>query len=244
MRLETDALTKRYDNFELSIPDLTIEPGTAVGLVGNNGAGKTTFLRLVLDLIRADEGQVRLDGDNVADAFDWKTRTGSYLGPSFLIDFLSPDEYWHFVGQTYDLDEATVNERLSAFDDFYVDEPTGETTKYIRELSTGNQNKAGLIAALLPAPDLLVFDEPFASLDPRSQIQLKELLQERRGEATMLISSHDLGHVTDVSDRIAILEAGEIVRDEPTDPDTLEDLTTYFAETIRPREAEPADTEA
>lgn len=236
MDLRTDVLTKRYGDFELSIPDLSIESGTAFGLVGNNGAGKTTFLRLVLDLIRADNGEVRLDGDPVADTFDWKRRTGSYLGPSFLIDFLTPDEYWHFVGQTYDLDEATVNGRLSAFDDFYVDEPIGETTKYIRDLSTGNQNKTGLIAAMLPEPDLLVFDEPFASLDPRSQIQLKELLQERRGEATMLISSHDLSHVTDVSDRIALLEAGEIVRDEPTDPDTLDELTSYFAETIRPKE--------
>ena len=238
MRLETDALTKRYDDFELSIPALEVEAGTAVGLVGNNGAGKTTFLRLVLDLIRADEGAVRLDGEVVADAFDWKTRTGSYLGPSFLIDFLTPDEYWHFVGQTYELSEDTIDERLAQFEDFYVDEPIGETTKYIRDLSTGNQNKAGLIAALLPEPDLLVFDEPFASLDPRSQIQLKDLLQARQGDATMLVSSHDLGHVTEVSDRIAILEDGEIVRDEPTDPDTLEDLTTYFAETIRPKEEE------
>lgn len=236
MRLQTDALKKRYDDFELSIPSLQIESGTAVGLVGNNGAGKTTFLRLVLDLVRADEGSVRLDGEVVADTFDWKTRTGSYLGSSFLIDFLTPDEYWHFVGQTYDLSEAAIAERLSAFEDFYVDEPIGKTTKYIRNLSTGNQNKAGLIAALLPDPDLLVFDEPFASLDPKSQIQLKDLLQERHGATTMLIASHDLGHVTDVSDRIAILEAGSIVRDEPTDPDMLEELTTYFRETIRPEE--------
>ena len=241
MKLTTDGLTKRYDAFELSIPDLDIESGTTLGLVGNNGAGKTTFLRLVLDLIRADTGTVELDGEEVADTFDWKTRTGSYLGPSFLIDFLTPDEYWHFVGQTYDLSEAEVDERLTQFADFYVDEPIGETTKYIRDLSTGNKNKAGLIAALLPEPDLLVFDEPFSSLDPRSQIQLKELLQARRGDATILVSSHDLGHVTDVSDRIAILEDGEIVRDEPTDPDTLEDLTTYFAETIRPKETEPAE---
>jgi len=112
MHLQTDRLSKRYDNFALSIPDLTIESGTAFGLVGNNGAGKTTFLRLVLDLIRADEGHVALGGEPVADAFDWKTRTGSYLGPSFLIDFLTPDENGGVVGQTYDLDEATVNERL------------------------------------------------------------------------------------------------------------------------------------
>jgi ABC-2 type transport system ATP-binding protein len=248
MQLQTHDLEKHYGDFTLAAPDLTVADGTALGLVGNNGAGKTTFLRLVLDLIRADAGRVTLGGENVAETSGWKARTGSYLGPSFLIDFLTPDEYWHFVGQTYGLDEAAVNERLAAFSDFYVDEPVGETTKYIRDLSTGNQNKVGLVAALLPAPDLLVFDEPFASLDPRSQIQLKDLLQERRGEATMLISSHDLGHVTDVSDRIAIIERGRIARDEPTDEDTLDDLTTYFAEKVRPKEKQadeaPAEAEA
>lgn len=118
MRLNTDALTKGYEGFELSIPDLEIAPGTAFGLVGNKGAGKTTFLRLVLDLIRADDGAVHLDGEVVANSVDWKTRTGSDLGPSFLIDVLTPDEYWYFVGQNYDLDEATVDERLSTYSDF------------------------------------------------------------------------------------------------------------------------------
>jgi len=179
-------------------------------------------------------GRIWGGGDVVTDTFDWKRRTGSYLGPSFLIDFLTPDAYWHFVGQTSELDETPVNERLSQFDAFYVDEPIGETTKYIRDLSSGNQNRAGLVATLLPEPDLIVFDEPFSSLDPRSQIQLKERLQDRRGDATRLISSYDLGHVTDVSDRIAILEKGEIVRDEPTDPETLEERTRYVRETIRP----------
>mgnify|MGYP000680409539 FL=1 len=92
MRLQTDALRKRYDGFELPIPNFQIDSGTVIGLVGNNGAGKTTVPRLVLDLVRADEGSVRLDGEVVANTFDWKTRMGSYLGSSFLIDFLTPDE--------------------------------------------------------------------------------------------------------------------------------------------------------
>jgi len=172
----------------------------------------------------------------VAETTGWKDRTGSYLGPSFLVDFLTPDEYWHYVGRTYDLDEATINERLAAFEEFYVDEPIGETTKYIRDLSTGNKNRAGLIGALLPAPDLLVFDEPFASLDPRSQMQLKQILRAQEN-TTILIASHDLEHVTDVSDRIAIIEDGQIVRDETTTPETLADLENYFAETKSPRES-------
>jgi len=240
MKLTTADLRKTYGDFTLSLPELTVDAGEAFGLVGNNGAGKTTFLRLVLDLVRVDDGRVLLDGDNVAETFDWKRRTGSYLGPSFLIDFLTPDEYWHFVGQTYDMYEAEIDASLDAYRDFFTDEPIGETTKYIRALSAGNQNKVGLIAALLPEPDLLVLDEPFASLDPRSQLWLKEHLQrisDERGP-TMLISSHDLGHVTEVCSRIAILEDGEVVRDAPTTPGTLAELKTYFAREIRPSETE------
>jgi ABC-2 type transport system ATP-binding protein len=231
-------LKKRYGDFELDVPGLTVPGGTALGLVGNNGAGKTTFLRLVLDLIRADDGRVEVGGESVAESTGWKERTGSFLGESFLIDFLTPDEYWAFVGQTHDLSAGDIHRRLERFTDFYVDEPVGETTKYVRDLSQGNRNKVGVIGALLPEPDLLVFDEPFASLDPRSQIWLKDHLQARKEEApetTMLISSHDLGHVTDVCDRIAILEGGTVVRDEPTDRDTLADLETYFAEEVRPK---------
>jgi ABC-2 type transport system ATP-binding protein len=228
---------KAYGEFTLSISDFRVQDGQALGLVGNNGAGKTTFLRLVLDLIQADAGHVSIDGTAVTQATDWKARTASFLGDSFLIDFLTPDEYWRFVGSTYELAPEEVDVRLDAFRNFYTDEPIGATTKYIRDLSQGNRNKVGLVGALLVEPDLLVLDEPFASLDPRSQIQLKTMLEARRGTATMLISSHDLGHVTDVCERIAILEGGTIVRDEPTDADTLTALKHYFAETIRPREA-------
>ena len=236
MTVQTDDLSKAYGSFELSIPNFSVAEGQALGLVGNNGAGKTTFLRLVLDLIAPDTGHVQMDGQNVARTTRWKSRTGSFLSDSFLIDFLTPDEYWTFVGSTYDLPAPAVAERLEAFRSFYTDEPIGDTTKYVRDLSQGNRNKVGLIGALLVDADLLVLDEPFASLDPRSQIQLKTMLQARHGDATMLISSHDLGHVTDVCERIALLEDGQVVGDEPTDADTLADLKRYFAETIRPRE--------
>lgn len=242
MKLTADGLKKTYGDFTLDIPDLTVPSGTALGLVGNNGAGKTTFQRLVLDLIEADGGTVRVGGMNVAASFDWKLRTGSFLGNSFLIGFQTPDEYWRFVGSTYGMSPAEVEDRLDAFRDFYTDEPIGKTTRYVRDLSRGNKNKVGVISALLPKPDLLVLDEPFASLDPRSQIWLKEHLQSLKGKMTMLLSSHDLGYVTDVSTRIVILEAGQVVRDAETDPDTLQDLTDYFRQRIRPKEESVQET--
>jgi len=242
MQIQASALRKQYGDFVLSIPDFTISAGQTVGLVGNNGAGKTTLLRLVLDLIRADDGAVRIGGQDVAQTFDWKRSTGSYLDDAFLIDFLTPDEFWAFVGSTYELSEEAVERAVQPYADFYTDEPIGQTTKYIRDLSQGNRKKVGVIAALLAEPQVVVLDEPFASLDPRSQIWLKDHVHERQAghPVTMLISSHDLGHVTDVSDRIALLDGGEIVRDVSTTPDTLSELEAFFAREIRP--TEPAAT--
>lgn len=238
MQIHVDRLRKQYGDFELSIADFTIPAGQALGLVGNNGAGKTTLLRLVLDLIRADEGAVQIGGHDVAQTFDWKRSTGSHLDDAFLIDFLTPDEFWAFVGSTYGLSEDAVQRAVQPYADFFTDEPIGQTTKYIRDLSQGNRKKVGLIAALLAEPAVVVLDEPFASLDPRSQLWLKEHLNEQQAArpVTMLISSHDLGHVTDVSDRIALLDGGEVVRDVRTTPDTLSELEAYFARTIRSQE--------
>lgn len=237
--VQVNSLHKRYGDFELSIPDLQIDVGQTFGLVGNNGAGKTTFLRLVLDLIRPDDGRVLVGGDHVAKSFDWKKRTGSYLDESFLIDFFTPDEFFHFTGSVYGLSEDEVDARLETYRSFYTDEPLGETSKYIRDLSQGNRKKVGLIAAMHIRPGLLVLDEPFASLDPRSQIWLKKHLRALNEEhgITMIISSHDLGHVTDVCERIAILEDGAIARDERTTDATLDELKHYFAREIRPLES-------
>lgn len=239
MTIKVDNLTKRYnDTFALSIPELHIESGQTIGLVGNNGAGKTTLLRLMLDLLRPDAGAVYIDGQHVAHQMDWKNHTGSFLDDSFLIDFLTADEFMAFTGSVYGMEEDAIASALQPYCTFYTDERLGDTTKYLRDLSRGNRQKAGLIAAMFTEPRLLVLDEPFASLDPRSQIQLKNLLQRLndRCATTMLISSHDLGHVTEVCERIAVIEDGQIVRDEHTTTETLEDLRRYFAREIRSQE--------
>ncbi len=214
----------------LDIPELTIKSGESFGLVGNNGAGKTTFFRLILDLIEASGGQVLVDDEKVVRNDNWKTKVGSFLDEGFLIDFLTPEEYFSFVGKLYNKTQGDIDAFLETFKDFFNTEILG-TKKLIRDFSKGNQKKIGIAAALLGDPKILILDEPFTALDPSSQIRLKRFLNDlhTRFQITMLISSHDLNHVTEVCKRIVILEKGKVVKDLTTGGDTLKELEAYFA---------------
>lgn len=188
------------------------------------------MFRLILDLIEATTGKVTIDGQPVARRDEWKTFVGSFLDEGFLIDYLTPDEYFAFVGKLYGKSEGDITAFTDKMADFFNGEVAGNK-KLIRELSKGNQKKTGIAAALLCDPKILILDEPFTALDPSSQIRLKRLLNELQEtqEMTMLISSHDLNHVTEVCKRTVVLEKGKIVRDIATSSDTLKELENYFA---------------
>ena len=229
--IQVSDLTKNYNNITvLDVPSLAIPQGESFGLVGNNGAGKTTLFRLILDLIEANSGQVRIEDRPVARNDEWKKLVGSFLDESFLIDFLTPDEYFKFVGKLYGRSEGDITGFLEGFSEFFNGEILGNK-KLIRDLSKGNQKKVGIAAALLGDPKILILDEPFTALDPSSQIRLKRYLNELQESKsiTMLISSHDLNHVTEVCKRTVVLEKGKIVRDIATSEDTLKELESYFA---------------
>ncbi|MDO5664337.1 MAG: ABC transporter ATP-binding protein [Bacteroidia bacterium] len=214
----------------LNIPEISIKYGESFGLVGNNGAGKTTFFRLLLDLIEASSGEVQIDDEKVARNDNWKSKVGSFLDESFLIDFLTPEEYFNFTGKVYGKSQGDIATFLESMKEFFNGEILG-SKKLIRDLSKGNQKKTGITAALLSDPQILILDEPFTALDPTSQIRLKRMLNELKNtkNMTMLISSHDLNHVTEVCDRIVVLEKGLVVRDIHTTEDTLKELENYFA---------------
>ncbi|HEY4651361.1 MAG TPA: ABC transporter ATP-binding protein, partial [Pontibacter sp.] len=160
---------------------------------------------------------------------EWKNYTGSYLDEGFLIDYLTSEEYFKFIGDLHGLSSGDIAERLEPFMDLFNGEILNQR-KYIRDYSKGNQKKIGIAAAVLSNPELLILDEPFANLDPSSQIRLKNLLKRLREEQrmTMLISSHDLSHVIDVCERIVLLEKGQLVQDMQTTENTLQELETYF----------------
>lgn len=214
----------------VDIPGLDIPKGETIGLVGNNGAGKTTLFRIMLDLVRPEAGEVLSRGKNVAGSEDWKHYTAAYLDEGFLIDYLSPEEYFYFIGSLHDMRKAEVDDRLRPYSEFFNGEILGRK-KFIRDLSKGNQAKVGVVAALLRDPELLMLDEPFANIDPSTQIRLKNLIRDSAGarELTTIISSHDLNHVTDVCGRIILMEKGRIIRDIRTGENTLAELEEYFS---------------
>ncbi|MCC9166640.1 ABC transporter ATP-binding protein [Pontibacter sp. XAAS-A31] len=228
--IEVQNIEKSYSGTTVvQIPNFSIAPGESVGLVGNNGAGKTTFFRMVLDLIRPSKGEVYSKGQNVAQSENWKEYTGSHLDEGFLIDYLTAEEYFQFIGDLHGLSKGDITERLLPFLDLFNGEIL-EQKKYIRDFSKGNQKKIGVAAAALSNPEFLILDEPFANLDPSSQIRLKNLLRTLREQRkmTMFISSHDLSHVIEVCERIVILEKCKIVQDMQTTQNTLQELETYF----------------
>ncbi len=231
MMLQAINLRKVYNGVTvLHIPNLEIPEGQSFGLVGNNGAGKTTFFRLILDLIRADSGEVQLMDQKVAGSEHWKEFTGSYLDKGFLIDFLTPEEFFDFTAKIKGLSKGDLDAFLKDFEEFFNGEIIGKK-KYIRDLSMGNRQKTGIAAAFMGDTKLLVLDEPFNGLDPSTQIRLKNLLIElnEKEKMTMLISSHDLKHVTEVCNRIVVLSEGKVIHDIIKTEDTLKQLEEYFA---------------
>lgn len=213
----------------LQIDDLTIEKGESFGLVGNNGAGKTTLFSLLLDLIQPSSGRIISQDIIVSESEAWKPFTSSFIDESFLIGYLTPEEYFYFIGELRNQNKADIDAFLTQFEGLFNGEILNQK-KYLRDLSKGNQKKVGITAALIGNPEVIILDEPFANLDPTTQIRLKKLLNQivEEQNTTLLVSSHDLMHIIEVCKRIVVLEEGKVVKDTLTGEATLQELKTYF----------------
>lgn len=229
--IEIIELKKQYqNNVVLDIPTLTIQNGECIGLVGNNGAGKTTLFSILLDLIYPTTGLVKNSGFVVQTDESWKSFTTSFIDESFLISYLTPEEYFYFIGEVRGIDKASVQQFVLQFEDLFNGEIL-DNRKYLRDLSKGNQKKVGIVAALIGDPRLIILDEPFANLDPSTQFRLKKILKTYadKADVTLLISSHDLMHTVDVCTRIIALNKGQVVLDKEKNADTLATLESFFA---------------
>ena len=235
MKIQINNLKKTFGpKVAVNIDEFHIQDGEILGLVGNNGAGKSTLFRLMLDLIKADTGRVRMqcgDADvDVSETEEWKDWTGAYIDEGFLIDYLTPDEYFQFIANISNMSEKDCEDKLATFETFLAGELLGQK-KLIRNLSAGNKQKVGIVAAMLLQPQLLILDEPFNFLDPSSQGAMKHLLTQYNREtgATILVSSHNLQHTVDISPRIALMENGHIIRSiDNQNGEAKAELENYF----------------
>jgi ABC-2 type transport system ATP-binding protein len=228
--IQVNNLSKSYNGTRvLQIDELNIPKGESFGLVGNNGAGKTTFFSLLLDLISPSSGVILNNGIPVHTSEEWKPFTSAFIDESFLIGYLTPEEYFYFIGELRGWNRADVDAFLDNYLDFFNNEIL-KSGKYLRDFSKGNQKKIGIIGALIGKPELIILDEPFANLDPTTQIRLKKMLKELAADpsVTILVSSHDLLHTIEVSNRIVALQKGVVVKDLKTSADTLQELEQFF----------------
>ena len=238
-------LSKTYkDTTVLSIESLELSKGEIIGLVGNNGAGKTTFFSLLLDLIKPSTGHIENNQVRVDQSEDWKSTTAAFIDESFLIGYLTPEEYFSFIAGLRNINKADLDTFLNRFSTFFNEEILGRN-KYIRDLSKGNQKKVGIAAAFIGAPELVILDEPFANLDPRAQMQLQKLLREINQDlgCSIFVSSHDLLHVSELCQRILILNKGELVKDANRGEISLDALRAFFTEEIAEGETTPSPTD-
>jgi len=229
--IQVNNLTKKYNNTTvLNIQELEIPKGQSFGLVGNNGAGKTTFFSLLLDLIEPTTGGIINHTIEVNTNENWKKFTGAFLDESFLIGYLTAEEYFYFIGELRGQNKADVDALLKKYEEFFNNEILN-TKKYLRDLSKGNMKKVGIIAILIGNPEVVILDEPFANLDPTTVNRLKKIVKElaENPEITVLISSHDLIHTVEVCNRIVALNKGEVVKDIITSEETLKELEAFFA---------------
>ena len=229
--IKAQNLTKKYgEQTVLNLEHLDIPKGQSFGLVGNNGAGKTTFFSLLLDLIQPTTGIVLNNEIEIAQSEDWKPFTSAFIDESFLIGYLTPEEYFYFIGELRGRNKADVDAMHEPFEDFFHGEILRQK-KYLRDLSKGNQKKVGIVASFIGDPEVIILDEPFANLDPTTQIRLKAIIKDLAAnkDVTILVSSHDLMHVTEVCERIVVLNKGEIVKDIATSTETLKELESFFA---------------
>jgi len=204
--IRAEQLTKYYGASRgISGLSLEVEAGEVFGFLGPNGAGKTTTIRLMLDLIRPSSGRIELFGlDARRDSVEIRRRVGYLPGDLHLYERLTARELLRYFASLRGLDGIGEGKSLAERFELELDRP-------IRSLSKGNRQKVGLVQAFLHRPDLLLFDEPTAGLDPLVQITFNELLREVAGAGgTVFLSSHILSEVQRLADRVAIIREGSL----------------------------------
>ena len=212
--IELAHVSKSYNKGRVKAVDdlsLTVKPGEIFGFLGPNGAGKTTTLKMIVGLLRPDAGTILVEGmDTARRALDCKAVTTYVPDYPAVYERLTGLEYLNFIGDVYGVPKAERLERIGKW--LEVFELTAAVANPIQSYSHGMKQKIVLAAALLPAPRVMVLDEPLVGLDPRAAHHLKELFREHcdRG-GTLFFSTHIMEVAERLCDRIAIIAKGRLV---------------------------------
>ena len=227
MHIKIKTIHKTYKQFELVIDHLFIDPGSSVALLGKNGAGKTTLLKILLDLTSIEKGEVFLGEVEIHRDESWKAYTNAYLGEEFLVQYLTPKEYFKLLCELNETNYEDFEEFLGKISYFF---PLTllEDKKLIRAYSSGMKKRIGIASAFIGNPKIILLDEPFANLDPSARYQLGKLIELERLDRTLLLSSHDLHHVNQVCNTLLILDQGKIVLHEKNTEMNFQRANEFF----------------
>lgn len=210
--IEFRDVTKDYDGkLALNQLNLTLESGEIVGLIGHNGAGKSTTIKSLVSVINPTQGQIFVDGKELAsNRLEIKKKIGYVADSPDLFLRLTANEFWELVATSYDMTTAEVEARLGellAIFDF-----ASHRYEVIESFSHGMRQKVFVIGALLSDPDIWVLDEPLTGLDPQAAFDLKQMMREHADKGnTVLFSTHVLEVAEQLCDKIAILKKGELI---------------------------------
>ena len=227
--LTIDHLTKHYGE-KIAVDDLTlhIAPGEIFGFIGHNGAGKTTTLKAIAGILPFDGGEIRIDGFSVAEKpLETKKRLAYIPDNPDLYDFMTGIRYLNFIADIFGVSSQERRERIRLYGDRF--EMTNNLAQPIAAYSHGMKQKLALMAAWLHTPRLIIMDEPFVGLDPKSSHLLKEMMREFCDEGgAIFFSTHVLEVAEKLCDKVAIIKQGRLIRsgtmDEVRGDDSLEDV--------------------
>ena len=233
--IELIDVSKSYNRGKIKAVDsltLTVKPGEIFGFLGPNGAGKTTTIKMIVGLLRPDAGRVIVEGFDIA-VEPLKAKKCTTYVPDYpaIYERLTGLEYLNFIGDVYGVSKEARLERMSRWLEIFDLAPV--ITSPILSYSHGMKQKVALTAALLPAPRVMILDEPLVGLDPRAAYQLKDLFREHCQQGkTLLFSTHIMEVAEKLCDRIGIIHKGRLIACGTMDEIRALDRTEQSLESI------------
>ncbi|MEG1527990.1 MAG: ABC transporter ATP-binding protein [Clostridia bacterium] len=227
--LKIENVSKAYAGSKIkAVDDLTLEikEGEIFGFLGPNGAGKSTTIKMIVGILKLDQGKITLSGQDVTNSVKARLNIGYVADTHDTFDKLTGQEYINFMGEMYEVPQDEINKRSSRFIEMFN---LGDSiNSQIKTYSHGMKQKILVIGALLHNPKLWILDEPLTGLDPQSAYELKQLMREHvKNGNTVFFSSHVIEVVEKLCDRIAIINHGKLVT-----VDTLDNILTASNATL------------